>query len=199
MQNQETTLFIPGFTGFYESIHSDAIDSAIESIAYDDETGESNPALLDCIYDNCNFAALRNDYARAFVDYLAIETGIKLSFAKLVSPREYNFETDRIKAVISYADIKTMIRKTDKTLLAEKAQEYFSDRSGFISFYSPDYNEWNWQAIDANQLMVIFAAYLESNGFSMDEIENNFIESITCNGHMDNWLYQHCPQLNELA
>ena len=82
---------------------------------------------------------------------------LKAKFNLLTSPREYNFETDRIFIEIEEnhaIDFIKYIIKNYKKELEKKIQNRFTSRSGFNSFYKnsldlwiDDYSEWDCNMI----------------------------------------------------
>lgn len=161
------------FEGFYNSIWDGAVDreeeQAVEWMRSSDH--DVNYSSLDestvheVLSDHTNhaaiFKAIAEQYVDAWADYINDELGlgIQLEFSILVSPREYNFTTDRIFCEISRDDIAKVYRKVGRKRLSKKAEEMFTSRSGFISFYSPRIEEWgpvrHW---DYNQLGCLMAA-----------------------------------------
>lgn len=164
------------FSGFYNSVWEGEIDScedmAIENL--DDK-------LLDCrakdfealddgdiqetLMNNSDYRAMHEEIAKAYVEQFAHEikeefgVSVPLTFKELSSPREYNFETDRIFVEVEHKDLVKLYRKVGRKAVSEVAREMFTSRSGFISFYSPGIKDWgsirDW---DTNQMRTIFTA-----------------------------------------
>lgn len=173
------------FPGFYESIISVEIDRALEHEAEnlaDQEDlsfkeGTSPEDVCEALGDAINYQALReaiaSDYVDAFAEFLdeLDLTGAALTFKSLKSPREYNFSTDTITAEISVAAVETMFKalKVDgfkdlKRVIIDR----HSSRSGFVSFYSNDLNDWLASPViewDINQLETLIIAFCNSHGF----------------------------------
>ena len=104
-----------------------------------------------------------------------------------MSPREYNFTTDRIFIKLPAKEIRRIHKATEPEVLAEVAAEEFTSRSGFISFYSPDVESWGpLKTWDHNQRYCLLTAYArqEEPGFA----EASLVEDYNCNGDIDNWL-----------
>lgn len=126
------------FTGFYESIHSDFIENAIESYYQDDY--ELN---YDSISDKINYDAIYKnyivDFTNDFKDWIQDNYPINPSFCnlKLISPKYYNYSTDVINCDINESDAISMHNffKDDKEFLSflkDRTKSY----SGYISFYT---------------------------------------------------------------
>lgn len=146
------------FAGFYESVHDDQINQAFE-----DEDPSSSV-----------FEAYAQEYATAFLDDHEIEGG----FESLISPREYNFETDRIFVKLTPQGLRDLVRQILPSDFDKLCRERFTSRSGFISFYSPNYNHWgppsSW---DHNQIGTLMECLPET-----DELD--LMEPYICNGRI---------------
>ena len=129
------------FGGFYNSIHDDNIEWACESYFTDD----NGVCDWDNILDNVDFKKLHDVYIDLYCDlfseWLKENYGIDIKFKNisLSSPREYNFETDKILCDIDSVENESLI----KTMKAKPEYlEWLKDRtrskSGFISFYDFD-------------------------------------------------------------
>jgi hypothetical protein len=111
------------FQGFYETIHYAHFENLIEDeIEFDTKE-------------------LQVKLAKDFAKFVANEHNIDLTFVDLYSPSEYNFSSDVITADIPLQQVKELVKEVGETL-NEVARELFTSRSGFISFYSPDVEDW---------------------------------------------------------
>lgn len=136
-------LAIIPFSGFYESVHDQALDDACESILQDDSGDCVHDALPMRLFDAVDWGLAHQAYARRYAADWCDRLGIKgAEFEELNSPREYNFTTDRIFVRIPDAEVARIHRETKPDELARVAREWFTSRSGFISFYSPDVSTW---------------------------------------------------------
>ena len=199
-QTGKREIVIP-FSGFFQSLHDGEIDNAVDHF-FQDESGESRPALSARLYDSCDFRAVFNGYAREYAEQFAREFSLpSLEFCELVSPREYNFTTDRIFCTIGQGDIDRLLSEAQKDLLAETAAEWFTSRSGFISFYSPDVAEWGdaskW---DHNQLGCLLTAFVRTKaGETFDQWrEMELMEGPLCNGFLDNAIAENTTDITRL-
>jgi hypothetical protein len=130
------------FGGFYESIHDDNIESAIQ-MYYSDDNGDLN-SFFD-IYNTLDFKSIRDnyikEYASLFQDWINTNYPLSISFCNisLWSPKYYNFETDEILCELQDNDSISLNNyfKDDKEFL-----EYLKNRTksydGFMSFYNFD-------------------------------------------------------------
>lgn len=174
------------FQGFYNSIHDAELDRACESILQDDSGYCVHDALPGRLFDAIEWARVHVDYARQYALEWADAAGIKgIEFEELNCPREYNFTTDRIFVKIPAGEIERIRREIDPELFAETAREWFTSRSGFISFYSPDIESWGeldeW---DHNQRGCMLQAWHTQ----CDIDEWSIVEDWSGNGMVDNWV-----------
>lgn len=154
------------FDGFYESFAMHSIESAAEMM-------EANDYSVD-------FKSFAKNYVDLYTDWLENdpETPLKMEFIELYSPREYNFETDKIYCEIEVNDLVTF----HLALLAdEEAQERINDRfksrSGFASFYGEFCIDWKTKALadwDENELSIL----LPTPDYSF------FYDDANCNGEI---------------
>jgi hypothetical protein len=173
------------FLGFYETVHDNAIDRAIESL-FEDDNGDCNSDLINHFYSsNCiDSEKVRTEYAKDYVQAFAIATKLQLTFDELISPREYNFQSDRIFVDITPESISKLFASVDKDVLSQYIKEEYTSRSGFISYYSPDLNEWpadvtEW---DHNQLGTLITV-------AVDFDEEKYMEEVNGSGNVDSWVY----------
>lgn len=181
---QALTSTIP-FSGFYDSIHDNAVDRAIESL-FEDDNGDCNSNLIAHFYcSNCiNYDKVRTAYAKDYVQAFAIAAGLQLIFDELDSPKEYNFQTDRIFVKIAPKSVIELFAKADKNALRDRIRKEYTSRFGFISHYSPDIYEWPKDVMkwDHNQVGTLIAA-------SVNFDEEKYMEDISGSGKVDNWVY----------
>ena len=165
------------FSGFYHSIHDSYIDNHIEyELDYlESEMGHTDEQL-DIIKDRfymMDYAPIRkaicehyiNAYNAVFYDEYDIH--LDLEYSELISPKFYNFETDRLFALIDesiYNEVTTLINTQDfKTMLKDK----FKCRDGFMPFQS------TLDAIDNNDT-VLFSAELLEQLLPEETVINNY-------------------------
>lgn len=122
------------FTGFYNSVHEDAFDTALECEL------ENFPerAREDYSFDREWYA---KKYVEEYVNTFPVR--IRLEFCSLHSPKEYNFETDAIYADISLEDVQVVREYAGGYNLNSCIERECTHRSGFISFYPATLREWD--------------------------------------------------------
>lgn len=178
MSNEKTIIRLP-FAGFYESIHDGEIDRAMEldvehMVSSDNEhypaaVGMSERKISEIMHDLADWSVAHEAYAKsyvsAFVGYVKQETSFDLSieFEKMESPREYNFETDRIFAHIPVSVVVALRAAVTLGNLAEVIRERHQSRSGFCSFYTTDIEAWTAKPVekwDHNELETLLIAWM---------------------------------------
>ena len=156
------------FDGFYESFISADIEHQMgQQIEWDCDLYDLNESEEEILYNNylsVNTSYFYNEIAENYTNfYIEILNRrlkgftLKAKFNLLTSPREYNFETDRIFIEIEEnhcIDFIKHIIKNYKKELEKKIQDRFTSRSGFISSYKnsldlwiDDYSEWDCNMI----------------------------------------------------
>ena len=213
------------FNGFYESEHAAELDRAVED--FFDPEGNGTPDIPDNFYWSFNkWGEIRLEYVkvylRNFEDAFNEATGLalKLPLESMTSPREYNFETDRLFAYISKAGARRLRKYVDNEKLAELIRDTFTSYDGFWSHYSNDLSDhagsgsfkkgWpkdvtEW---DHNQLGTLIQAALLTSGevterddwrrFTFDFMEGslcNGFPSDICYGHFQEWLDEHADEI----
>lgn len=163
------------FDGFYNSYISSDIEHQIgQQIEWDSDIYDLNEDEEQILWDNylsVNRSSFYNEIAEHYTD-LYIDAfnerlegfTLKAKFNLLTSPKEYNFETDRIFIDIEKnhaIDFIKYIIKNFKKELENKIKERFTSRSGFWSHYkngldlwTKDYSEW-----DHNQIGTCFELF----------------------------------------
>lgn len=190
------------FSGFYNSLHDSALDDALESVFQNDCGCVENPDILQRAQDAANWRYVHNKYASAYAAALALEFKIGMVFESLKSPREYNFSTDIIYCTIAQDEVDWLFDTCDKALLDKLARESLTSRSGFVSFYNPDFTAWgNTEEWDHNQIGILIRARIEEQNPDFDAwAEFDLMENARCNGVIDNWIFESNPaELNKLA
>ena len=156
------------FDGFYESFISADIEHQIgQQIEWDTDIYDLNEDEQKILWDSYLsvnrsyfYNQIAEDYTSFYIDALNDRLEgfeLKAKFNLLTSPREYNFETDRIFIDIEKnhaIDFIKYIIKNHKKELEEKIKERFTSRSGFWSHYkngldlwTQDYSEWDFNQI----------------------------------------------------
>jgi len=197
--NTELTATIP-FQGFYNSYFDYAIDRALEDIFNPASGCGDTPDGAHSLNHTKTFLMIAQEYAAAYIEELRAETGLALSsleFEWLESPREYNFATDRIFVSLSAADAAEIVTAS-KSALPGLANEKFTSRSGFHSFYSNDVTDWPLDVADwdHNQLGTAVQACFDPDS----EAQYRLVEDLCGNGLLDDAIYTLLPpHLQELV
>jgi hypothetical protein len=119
-------------------------------------------------------------YTEAFeqwaTDELELPAG-SFSFAEMTSPREYNFQTDRIFATITDEAVQAMFSRSESDnhkTLAEVIRNRFTSYDGFMSHYPNDLESWLEKPLedwDHNEVGTLLLACVELQGITRDKME----------------------------
>ena len=138
---------------------------------------------LKCYINSYKFYnQIAKDYTNFYIDSLNAKLNyaypdkgftLKGTYKCFISPREYNFETDRIFIEIeeSHAvDFIKFIIQNYKKELANRIEDRFRSRSGFISFYKNSIDLWakDFKEWDCNMIGTCFEL------FDLEEEEINY-------------------------
>lgn len=183
------------FMGFYNSRLDWEFDRAFEQMFQDSNGCNINSELHNRAWNVVDFSFAYRDAARDWAERLIFE--LKLDGAKFVtveSPREYNFETDRIFINVPASQIARIYAETDPDILERIANELFTSRSGFISHYDPCVSDWgdvsDW---DHNQLYALILAHIETVGAfkDADDMQDEWLEGSSGNGDFYTWIWDN--------
>jgi len=192
------------FSGFYNSLHDSEIDSTIEQMFSDRDTGcERNEGLESALFVKCDFRQVHENYARAYAEAFGQEFEVAgLKFESMSSPKYYNFETDRIFATVTKKELARIYRKVSRADLAALVAEKFTSRSGFISFYPADLAEWGpvntWDHNQYGTLLEALARQESRTGEFDQYAEHSLCEDFRGNGHLDSWIAEATPGIERL-
>lgn len=187
----ETT--IP-FCGFYYSEYSDLIDSVIDNYFTDDH-GEVNKAISEKVFDNTDYKAVYTYAAKIYTEYLADELEIAVKFKELVSPKYYNFETDRIFCDIELTEVERIYKAVDKNILEARVKANFTSYDGFLSHYSNKLESWpselsEWDHNQIGTLLESFIIWVKGDfDFDYYEVEER----------LNNQLYEYITDFDKYA
>ncbi|MGY3041423.1 hypothetical protein ACVWWQ_003055 [Rhodanobacter sp. TND4EL1] len=188
------TVALP-FAGFYGSHHDADLSYALEAMFTNDH-GDFCPGLTDRVSGACDWSAVHRAFARAFAETYCEEVGIDgARFESRDSPTFYNFETDRVFIELPPEEARRMLRTTSPAALDQVARDRHTSRSGFISFYSPDWRTWGEvEGWDHNQLQTLIEAYVRETRSELDE--TGLMESARCNGRIEGLVESNTPGLS---
>ena len=199
------------FGGFYYSLWDSEIDNVIEieceHYTSDQEDSESdsfqpiealrlsNDDYNSIFYDLCDFSdvrlAISKLYVEALNDWLNDEYSDELSidnfglvYESMTSPREYNFETDKLFCHVPMATMQAILgyhKSNDYVALAATIERRHSHRSGFISHYTNDIGHWLDKPLneyDHNELSTLLIAMIGELDESLDMTIYHRIDSM---------------------
>lgn len=209
---------VPFFPGFYESILSQALDHVQErEVDYNDEreslqeyypetywpeelrltSWQYGEPLSDCTNYSAAYEAMARDWCESFDDWamdnLATPANA-FTFESMISPRFYNFETDRVFCTVPLAVMESLWQGLGRDKLQSVIESRHKSRSGFISFYDSDIESWLEKSpvdMDHNELGTLLVAAMAQAGFGDDsDIQWQLCEPILENDYQ--YLDQHC-------
>lgn len=191
----KVSTWLPGFSGFYGSLWDDCgEDQEIENLN-DTRQEKGLPPITwdDCKWDYKTFhRVLAEDIAGIVSEYLKAEGFISgYEFEKLTSPREYNFSNDSIDVSFitdnkNEKAIRDYLTDNDKAF-SEYLKGKYTSRSGFMSSYSNDIEEWG-----ANEYMT----HLHKLGAVLDFILVHRLKSEENIDNVDMWIYEQTNDNN---
>lgn len=154
------------FAGFYNSLYDSEIDDQIERESDSAASNENDEGRLlgftpvaerltsdehhDLLWERCDFDAMHEAIAQAYAGRffeLLRDEGVKLSkdcfqYEKMISPREYNFETDVIFVRITLEALREIKTATPSQRLDRLIKARCTSRDGFISYYPNSLSAW---------------------------------------------------------
>jgi hypothetical protein len=168
------------FAGLYNSIHSYAIDEAVNEhtswLLNEIDLEKAPEDIVDIVSNYIDYDKVKERICKKFVDYFnkfigSDLVGIEIKFKAVWSPREYNVYTDQITCQISESDFKKLFELTHsiqsfKIVLKEE----LTSRSGFISNYSNDKQWWidNFDTLTADDKMCLGFLCLKAVALDVD-------------------------------
>ena len=130
MENMTIKNVALNFGGFYYSIHSDLMDSELETIL------ETEDLTYDNILEYISWKDIHLEYSKRLVTAFNNKFDLSLKFEELIQPREYNFTTDIIIVDISFQDYNYLFLDTDQDELKHKITKATTNRDGYSAFYN---------------------------------------------------------------
>lgn len=138
------------FSGFYNTSHSYVFDTWLESVEC--EVSESEyEGLCELFADSMDYKKAFTQYAKIYTEeycellYELSEHSFSFEFSVLVSPREYNFATDRIFVKMPFSDLEYVhcyVTNDHLAVWEEFVKSKCTSYDGFISFYPSDQRDW---------------------------------------------------------
>jgi hypothetical protein len=145
------------------------------------------------------FLSLAKDYLAQYEELASDDLGfpLGLEFEKTDSPKEYNFTTDRLFALIPHSSIAKLhelaFAPPNRLHLTSTIRDRHESRDGFASFYPCDLPTWEAKRLDDydhNELQTLIIAALPPTCAEalQDEAERNVAEYWGGNGEFDEHL-----------
>ena len=197
--SEKLSCLIP-FSGFYESWHDAEFDNALEYM-FDIEGNGADYAgpLTQRFFDTIDWRAAHTAYAKAYAENFAAALGCKVcEREEMISPREYNFSTDRLFAKFDASELRAMMARADiREELDAVAADMFTSRDGFMSSYSPDVASWGddlaeWDYNQRGALLRAAANVIIADGETFDQrAEFDLMEHDRCNGAIDDYMWNN--------
>ena len=155
---------LPLFDGFYHSFSSDIVDDYVEN----------NPKE--------NYSLCCEKVAKGFLASFNKLTKQDFQFVRIDSPKEYNFNTDKIIVTGRKERLKTIWKNViklhkDFSCFEDVLREQLTPCDGFIPFYSNNPLDWlakDFEEFDQNELSIIVEAYCMFNDVYFDAITEQF-------------------------
>lgn len=167
------------FRGFYNSCYSYELESIEENeVRYrcedaDDPLDMESREYAEILSCNLNYQLacelIAKEYVEHFNEMIRDQFGIRLDleFESLSSPREYNFETDRIFCRISEEKAQELYAQIQADKFAATIKKRFTSCDGFISYYSNRIEDWIEKPLlewDCNELGTLLYALVSDDG-----------------------------------
>ena len=118
------------FGGFYYSIHSDLMDSELETIL------ETEDLTYDNISDYISWKDIHLEYSKRLVDAFNDKFDLSLKFEELIQPREYNFRTDQILIEMSMQDYNFLWLNVNQDEMLDEINKATTAVSGYMPLYN---------------------------------------------------------------
>lgn len=169
MQNLTINTSI-NFGGFYNSIHSDMIDTYVEDYEYN--------------WEDVNYKDTFEIYAKDYIKVLNNKLDTNISFKALNSPRFYNYSTDFINVDISKKDILKLFQYVRNEDLKQEVfniiKKSSTSKDGYVAFYNYEdfFKKENLNILVECMLDIIVDNLQED---IVEELQSNYLEIILNN------------------
>lgn len=144
---------LPFFCGFYESplYNSDILywETTEDDMEYWRELFEDETLTADDL--DIDFPRFKEECAKAYMEAFFNNADCpkfikNMEFSELVSPRYYNYETDKLYVNVEFEEdwrdkVKTFMEE-NKEWLTKRIGEDWTSYDGFTSFMSNNYDDW---------------------------------------------------------
>lgn len=148
-KTNEIIVVLPLFQGFYGTCYEidwEEYEEIVEKRISDSEYLENPTSYGDYEFDEPSYELMvARLYVREFKKY-APDYVKDIEVLRIIHPREYNHKNDEIEAKIKLSeDFRVKVRDfvcANEKWLRTKIKEDWSDKPGFWSFMSNDFNRW---------------------------------------------------------
>lgn len=196
--NDRITVKLP-FSGLYNTVHDQMMDIALEQINSDDAGDEEEMICTT----NVRWAEVHLAYVQAYTKAAVEESGLDMSFQKIISPRDYSMGNDEIIVTIPLRDLEVAFSSMDDTYRQawrELVDASLTERPGFIPFskYPQDADEWGpvdtWDDAQRDLFFHFYSAPLIGDEYMLaesasevvdDAIWKSVIDPSVVPGHVD--------------
>lgn len=190
MKNSVNKIATIPFAGFYETLHDMAIDDAFNAL-FQDSNGDANQGLRDKAWIFADFSEAFEDYAKNYAEAFCEEFKVNAKFESMKGTKDYFSGNDVVYIELAIEEAKRLFDAVDKEVLDTVCRDNLTSRSGFSSFYNPDYTEWGdvseWDHNQLGQLMEAIAKQ-ENPDFDMQS-EYDLMDGYLCNGSIEGMIY----------
>lgn len=202
--------YLPLFHGFYCTMHEIDEERILDSVNYYRAENGKEEIHYGWQYDNIEIDIKKymSDYGKSAIDnykeFLSPVYVSNIIFESIYSPREYNFSTDLVN--VEY-EITEENKKNILDFVLSHLEEFkqyikdtFSDRSGFFSLYSNNFNYWlnclkKWEFKNIETQFSIFLEFILLTEYSGEEINTDIRESFIS----DNDESEYCTNFDHLV
>jgi len=168
---KKTEALLPWFPGFYETRLDGFIDQELEDRM---DTEGLSWKEADAM---ANYPLARQAMSKAWVKEFSKKTGLNLKLLEIVSPSEYNFETDRLIVTIEDDTTFKKLKKAKRyRTFRQTLLDLFTPRSGWMPFYPSNPSDPKWtqpvEEWDTAQLSTLIIAHALHQGISKEEMQD---------------------------
>lgn len=179
-------MFAGGYASVYEQAWNDNLESFIDyyNDEYDIEISEDEII-------NGKYQDYLTDCAHRWLD-VCTDDKVSYSNVEIISPKEYNFETDKVEFDMPLTEL-NLIRelvKKDKALLLRFKQiciERFTEHSGYVPFYKAPNLDSNCYLWNKFQLGALFDAYFYNKFEEYQEDCQDYDDAMDVLNNNDYW------------
>lgn len=163
------------FEGFYNSILDSYLEDTFESW-YGEENNEPED-VRD--WDDIDWKATHLECAKVYTEQWLHEFGFQGKFDSMVSPREYNFETDAVMVEFTRDDRIKIIELATSVDMIDNFKAFIVDtctsRDGFSSNVSADWDDWgcDWDSLQYHVALLFLESEYNHRERVIDTMQGN--------------------------